>query len=191
MSPIPRKPTDPDYGLTLLAYGWWVRLCERVGEQRVVHQRSFPARDHGGMRGAKRAARTWRDQLLARLPQQARRNGRVPTLRPLRPSRAGLAGVQLVVKRQQGRTDPYFVAWATVVWDQNRRSTQHYNVRKYGWRGAYLWAAYYRGRAVDEPLTLDALRALRSPSAPAELRIWLETHGCFRRVRYSDFDEPQ
>lgn len=60
MTPIPRTPEHPDYGITRLDHrrtrGWWVRLYN--GEH--YHRRLFTDRRYGGRARAHREARRWR-----------------------------------------------------------------------------------------------------------------------------------
>jgi hypothetical protein len=174
------------YGITRLDYkrsgGWWVRLYEGTR----CHSKLFSDGNHGGLVSARIAAKAWRDKTLRAINKRGRvrgKPGRVPSLEHPR-NVSGVAGVQLNNKKDR-RTECQCVVWTAIWFADGRRRSKSFSVRRYGYRGAYLWAAYVRARALDQEIDL---RRLVTPPPPANLRPWLEHHDCLRkRVDYSSF----
>lgn len=185
MAPKPRKPSDPMFGITRLDYkrsrGWWVRLYEGT----LCHSKLFSDRSHGGRISALIAAKAWRDKTLREIDKRGRarrKPGRVPSLEHPR-NTSGVAGVQRHTKDRG--TDRQCVVWTAIWFSEGRRRSKSFSVRRYGYRGAYLWAAYVRARALHQKIDL---RRLVTPPPPASLRPWLDHHDCLRkRVDYSSF----
>lgn len=183
MTPIPRTPDHPDYGITRVdhryTHGWWVRLYD--GEK--YHPRLFSDGRHGGRARAHREANRWRDQTLRELQAAGRLlrpGGRRASLSHPR-NRTGVAGVQLEIK-QKG-TPQQTVVWTAIEIRAGRRRTRSFSACRYGYRGAYLWAVYTRAKMLNEEI--DLRRLITPPSSP-ELQQWLAQHGCLRRrVRYN------
>ena len=183
-----RKPGDPLFGITRIDSGgihcWYVRLYE--GQD--CHSKTFSDGRYGGKRKALRAAKAWRDEVLAGIEArgvQRRQRGRAPTLFSGRSS-SGVDGVKL-----RHHIDPRgyrAVSWAAEWHDRPyHRVTRTFSVRKYGYRGAFLWAAYTRAKAIGEEIDL---RKLITPPPPDDLRGWLDAYGLLRqRVDYRQFNE--
>lgn len=187
MAPKPRSPGDPRYGITRLDYahsrGWWVRLYE--GSR--CHSTLFSDGRHGGHVSALVAAKKWRDKTLRAINRRGRvrrKPGRVSSLEHPR-NITGVAGVQRNVSNPG--SERQCVIWTAVWFSQGKRRSKSFSVLRYGYRGAFLWAAYVRAREIGKEIDL---RRLVTPPPPAHLRVWLDHHDCLRkRVNYSTFKE--
>ena len=158
----------------------------RLYERKDYYPKAFSDSVHGGKHKALQAAKAWRDEVLAGIEergQHRRKRGREPTLFSGR-SPSGVDGVKLRHHiDSQGRRA---VSWAAEWSDKPfKRTIRTFSVRKYGYRGAFLWAVYYRAKAIGKEVDL---RKLVMPPPPAGLREWMDANGLLRKkVDYSKY----
>lgn len=129
--------------------------------------RFFSDRDYGGRRGARAAARAYRDQLIERREKKRvnGRNGSWTHRRAQRNNKLGILGVSLkkVRKTYKGRTKFYMVATAYCTIG-GRFERHSFSVKKYGRANAIALATAARREMVARKLS----RRL-TPSAAVEV----------------------
>lgn len=139
-------------------HSWYARVYRDGG----IVPASFSDNKYGGKRKALKAAKAWRDKHLIGMPLRDVHNGPTASLKH-NSCRTGVAGVQMEIKRENGAISA--IVW-TAIWRIKNpaakgpgtiRRTRSFSVVKYGYRGAFLWAAYARasklGVALETGLT--------------------------------------
>lgn len=137
-----------NYGITRIDqpekknHGYYVRITHR-GE---THQKYFPDKSSGGKSKALKLAKTYRDELLAKMPKQKQEAAARKKRKALK---SGVTGVTHVVSKV-GETKQYQywqAAWA----DENgKRRTAKFSISRYGKEKALEMAIKARNKAVRE-----------------------------------------
>ena len=172
-----RKQAHPDYGLTRLVDGnyraWWVRFYEH---RKIKAHKIFCDSKYGGHEHAKAAAKKWRDETGVGLKREAPlKRGRKPSLFHPR-NRTGIAGVQFQDRWQYvGEYRYRLMRWVALWREAGKFKSRSFSARKYGYRGAYLWAVRERAQRLDVKLNVHRLI---TPPPPARSRTWLEINKC-------------
>ena len=169
------------YGLTRLEHqgkylAWWVRLYERG---KIKAHKVFCDSKYGGTARAKAEAIKWRDKTMADLQREAPlKCGPKPSLFHSR-NRTGIAGVQMRDRwNTVGEYSYRSVSWVALWRENNRWRSKAFSARRYGYRGAYLWAVRERAKRIGVKVNLHRLI---TPPPRASTRNWLELHKCMER----------
>ena len=172
-----RKQAHPDYGLTRLVDGkyraWWIRFYER---RKIKAQKIFCDFKYGGATRAKIEAIKWRDKTMVGIKRKAPlKRGRKPSLFHPR-NRTGIAGVQFCDRWCYVGENRYRqMRWVALWREAGKFKSKSFSARRYGYRGAYLWAVHERAKRLGVKVNLHRLI---TPPPPASTRNWLELHKC-------------
>jgi hypothetical protein len=178
------------YGISRIEQRGYHSWYARIYRDGKIIPASFSDNKHGGKRKALKAAKVWRDKQLIGMPLSNVRTGPRPSLEHKRCC-TGVAGVQMEIRRENGAISA--IIW-TAIWRIKNpttkgpgtiRRTRSFSVVKYGYRGAFLWAAYIRASKLGVELDLQKLN---TPPYDRRYHKWMESRECFkRRVRYKDY----
>jgi hypothetical protein len=128
-----RNISRMEYGRTR---GWWVRIYRGAGGNKRCHSKLFSDTTNGGKRAALRAARAWRDLMLARLPEADKHSGR--RVEP------GHGYVRRTVRLRRVAAHPVYVAWLRI--EYQRCKSTNYSVTLHGEGGAREMAERWLAR---------------------------------------------
>jgi AP2 domain len=123
-------PPRPDYGITRIDqpdkknHGYYVRITH----QGIRYQKYFPDKSSGGKVQALKAAKNYRDGIVATLPE-SKQEAASKKRRPIKKS--GITGVTHVVSKSvNGKDYDYWqAAWVD---EANRRKTAKFSISRYG-----------------------------------------------------------
>ncbi|MEZ5303644.1 MAG: hypothetical protein R3F11_23830 [Verrucomicrobiales bacterium] len=120
-----------DYGISRIDqpekknHGFYVRITH----DGVTHQKYFPDKANKGKAKALRAARAYRDEVLASLPKEKQE---FASRKPRKIQKSGVTGVTHVVSRTAGSNATYEYWQASWLDDATRRITRKFSIKRYG-----------------------------------------------------------
>ncbi|MDF1753208.1 MAG: AP2 domain-containing protein [Verrucomicrobiales bacterium] len=137
----------PNYGITRIDqvdkknHGYYVRITHK-GQR---YQKYFPDKSNGGKAKALRAAKAYRDEILAKLPKDKQD---AASRKKRRIKKSGITGVTHVVSKSvKGKNYDYWqAAWVD---ESNRRKTAKFSIARYGEEKALKMAKKARREGVS------------------------------------------